>query len=94
MLTRKVYKRGNSYSTSLPRLLFLGLKSADKVYFEFSNGKWYAGFEEKKGLNVVSRKILKRTSFEVTLPSEILFNTKKKTAEFSLEGKRWRIKVE
>lgn len=94
MLVRKIYKRGHSYATNLPREAILGLKSIDYVSFEFVNGKWYLDFKKRKGMNIFSRKVLKGSSFGITLPSVMLFRTKKKSVEFVLEKNKWRMKIE
>jgi hypothetical protein len=54
-LRRKLYKRGSSYETTIPKpLLFaLDLKKKHNVVFIFdpANNKWYIMFEEAKGID-------------------------------------------
>ncbi len=49
-LKRKLYRRGNSYETTLPRPMLFGLNSNKKynVVFKFKDNEWYIEFEEVK----------------------------------------------
>ena len=56
---RKMYKRGSSFETTVPRPLLFALDPKKKynVVFSFDAGanKWFVKFEETRGKNVEDR---------------------------------------
>ena len=101
-LRRNLYRRGNSYETTIPKFLLLGLDSKKKyhVIFEFKDNKWYIHFDlpkKEKDLNKIRRKLYQRaSSFEVTIPKILLYNldlTKKHSIIFKQKPKRWSIEI-
>ncbi len=100
-ITRKIYKRGNSLETTLPKHLFLGkdVQKTNFLFFKFINNKWFLSFDEKSidNINVIKRKIYKRSSsFEITIPKQILFNLNLKKSisiSFTNEKNIWSIEL-
>ena len=101
-LKRFLYKRGNSYETTIPQILLLGLDSKKKydVIFEFKDNKWFISFgspKKEKNINKIRRKLYQRgSSFEVTIPKILLFNldlSKKHSVIFKKQANRWSIEI-
>jgi hypothetical protein len=101
-LTRKLYRRGSSYETTIPKPLLFTLDSVDDcmAIFTHTNTKCIMTFQQqrlsKPNPNQFSRKLYRRGStYEITIPRPLLFEldlvNKKYNVVFTKEADDWLI---